>query len=100
MEDLEDGIGRHRCDGVDDVTISDCHNDCAGIDHHASRSDSAYVGHVLGHMPWHVLPELLDELATVLSYKAEVKFVRPDDLRAIEGCRRGGNNVRRNAGNP
>ena len=49
--------------------------------------DRAYVGHVIEHMPWHSLPEWLDQLSSVLSPTAEVMFVGPDALRAIEGYR-------------
>jgi hypothetical protein len=51
--------------------------------------DRAYVGHVMEHMPWHALPDWLDKLASVLSATAEVMFVGPDTLRAIEGYRLG-----------
>lgn len=51
--------------------------------------DRAYIGHVIEHMPWDSLPGWLDKLALVLSPTAEVMFVGPDSLRAIEGYRLG-----------
>lgn len=54
-----------------------------------SSFERAYVGHVVEHVPWHLLPQWMSELSRVLQPGSAVAFIGPDANAAIECYRTG-----------
>ncbi len=89
---LNVGCGPHYADGwfnTDTVTVPGAIEPDLEVDPNVpfpfppASVEAVYLGHVLEHMPWDMLPGLLANLTVVLAPGAEVCVVGPDVLASI-----------------
>lgn len=77
----------HRGDGVEPDVLVDEHAPLSG---YASQSvDRVYLGHVLEHVMWPLVPAFMADVKRVLTPDGQVLVIGPDVLRTIIGWRDG-----------
>lgn len=68
----------------DGVTGADVYGDAFALPFRCGAFDAAYLGHVLEHVPWGMLPVMLGEVRRVLHHGAPLAVVGPDIDKAVE----------------